>query len=221
MAAFKTVCAILFFLILLIAVTYAVSLYLKKKKLEEIKNKKLRPKRHIHERLGVELFKWNVFSGFLYPTAYSKNGVPLDYTDIDTLAVTRGGIALVTVKDHGGLIDNGKGDVWVCRAGSDHVEFENPLSLGEDKRKAILSVIKRKKLPDVPVYNIVVFTGEDVSFVNEYDNVVDKLRFFEMISELNSERVLDMKEMFALRELFNDEKRTRAQVKEHKKKIYG
>ncbi len=215
---------ILIFLIIAAALTasaYIVSVYLKKRKIAELKSAKLSPKRRIHSEVGIELYPKNVFSGFSYPCAYSKNGVPLEYFGIDTVAVTRGGIALITVKEYGGLIDSGKGDVWVCRHGNGHTEFANPVIETEEKRKQLLSLMHRNKLPDVPVYGIVVFTGKELSFLTEYDNVTDSKQLMEMLRQLNSEKVLNIAEMFALRQMLNDEKRTRKQVKEHLNKIYG
>ncbi len=221
MSGWKTALILLLAVVALTVAAYFVSVYLKNKKKQELKGAKLSPKRMLHEQLCLELFKRNVFSGFSYPTKYSENGVPLDFTVMDTVAVTRGGIALISVKEYGGLIDDGRGDIWVCRHEDDDVEFDNPLAVNDFKRKVLLSMIKRSKLPDVPVYSIVVFTGSNVSFLTEYDNVVDLTQFYELIDQLNSERVLNVKEMFELREMLNREKMTRKQVQAHRDKIFG
>ncbi len=207
----------------IIAALYAASMFLKKKKRKELKNAKLSYRRRIHEEMSLELYARNVFSGFSFPRKYSDDDVVLDYISIDGIAVTRGGIAVITVKEYDGLIDNGTGDVWICRGngGNGDMEFTNPIKETDLRRKAVLSLIKRNKLPDVPVYSIVVFAGKDISFLTEYDNVVTHRQFMELLIQLNSEKVLSLSEMFEIRTMLNEEKRTKKQVAKHKKEIFG
>ncbi len=206
----------------LTAVLYAASVLLKKRKMKQLKNTKLSRRKRIHEEMCLELYKRNVFSGFSFPEAYSDDDVVLKYTRIDCLAVTRGGIAVITFKDYNGKINN-RTDTWMCEENENGevLCFNDPLEETELKRIAILHLIERGELPNVPVYSMVVFTGRDVTFSVEHDNLTTYDEFTELIKQLNSNKALSLSEMFEIRNMLNDEKRTKVQVAEHIEKIFG
>lgn len=215
----------IFFVVLItlgafIGAMYIVSRYLKGKKTEEIKKTEISAKRKVHELLCLELFYKNVFSGFYFPVSYSRNGVALKYERTDTLAVTRGGVAIVSVMEQCGEIECSD-EVWTSLDGGVYSEFDDPVLCGEKSRTALARLIRHGRLENVPVYSIVVFTSQNAILPKEYDNVVKLDGLIDMIQQLNAQRALSISEMFAVKKLFDTEKRTKTQVQKHMKKIYG
>ncbi len=215
----------IFFVVLItlgafVGAMYIVSRYLKGKKTEEIKKTEISAKRKVHELLCLELFYKNVFSGFYFPVSYSRNGVALKYEKTDTVAVTRGGVAVISVKEQCGKIEC-MGEVWTSFDGGVYSEFDDPIAEGEEIRESLARLIRHGKLENVPVYSIVVFTSQNAILPKEYDNAVGTDDLIDMMRQLNSQKALSVSEMFAIKKLLDTEKRTKAQVRKHMNKIYG
>ncbi len=212
--------AILLMLGALLGVTYIISKYLKSKKADEIKKAPLSPRRRIHELLCLQLFYKNVFSGYYFPVGYSKNGVALKYAQIDTVAITRGGVAVITVKEQTGRIECSD-EVWTSTEGGVYSEFDDPTVTGEEKKDILARLIRHGRLENVPIYSIVVFTSPSAVLVQAPDNTVKSEELLEVTEQLNSQKALSISEMFAIKKLIDSEKKTKREVRSHMRKIYG
>ncbi len=91
----------------------------------------------------------NVLDDFILPGAYGG------LTRIDHAILTAGGILCIQTKHYNGVVSGESQDPqWTNVDGASRRKFLNPLIQNEGRTKAL-----RKIAVDVPVFNVVVFTG--------------------------------------------------------------
>jgi hypothetical protein len=91
----------------------------------------------------------SVLHDFILPGAYGG------LTKIDHAILTAGGILCIQTKHYGGIVFGGEDEPqWTNVDGTIRRRFLNPLIQNEGRTRALQNVV-----PDVPVANVVVFTG--------------------------------------------------------------
>jgi len=107
----------------------------------------------------------NVLEDFILPGAYGG------LTKIDYAILTSGGIICVQTKHYNGIVFGGvKEPQWTNVDGIQRRKFLNPMIQNEGRTKAL-----QKVEPDVPVANLVVFTGS-VQFTSPLEKNVIHVR---------------------------------------------
>ncbi len=172
-----------------------------------------------HETVCSEFFRKNIFTGFFYPSAKDKNGIIRKYTKIDSVIVTKGGVAVISVCDRGGRIDNSNQYTWAQCIDDKVNEFESPETKNEINKKIISEILKENRLKNVPIYNIVVFTDKNTELLAENGNVLTLEDFIPMLKQMNFENALTLAEMFAVRQVIDSAKRKSTEVKAYMNKL--
>ena len=91
----------------------------------------------------------DVLHDFILPGAYGG------LTKIDHAILTAGGILCIQTKHYNGIVFGGEDEAqWTNVDGTSRRRFLNPLIQNEGRTRALQNVV-----PDVPVANVVVFTG--------------------------------------------------------------
>jgi len=91
----------------------------------------------------------DVLHDFILPGAYGG------LTKIDHTILTAGGILCIQTKHYNGIVFGGEDEAqWTNVDGTSRRRFLNPLIQNEGRTRALQNVV-----PDVPVANVVVFTG--------------------------------------------------------------
>lgn len=118
----------------------------------------------------------NVLHDFILPGAYGG------LTKIDHAMLTAGGILCIQTKHHNGIVFGGEEEAqWSNVDGTATRRFLNPLIQNAGRTRALQNVV-----PDVPVANLVVFTGrvefttpppQNVISVAELDSYIAKFVF--------------------------------------------
>ena len=104
-------------------------------------------KRRIHKILNAR--SPDLLEDFILPGAYSG------LTHIDHAILTSGGILCIQTKHYNGIVFGGADEPqWTNVDGVHRRKFLNPLIQNEGRKKALQKVV-----PNVPVANLVVFTG--------------------------------------------------------------
>jgi Nuclease-related domain len=107
----------------------------------------------------------NVLDDFILPGAYGG------LTHIDHAVLTSGGILCIQTKHYNGIVfGNADEPQWTNVDGIHKRKFLNPLIQNEGRSRAI-----KKVMPDVPVANLVVFTGS-VQFASPLEKNVIHIR---------------------------------------------
>lgn len=118
----------------------------------------------------------DVLHDFILPGAYGG------LTKIDHAILTAGGILCIQTKHYNGIVFGGEDEAqWTNVDGTAKRRFLNPLIQNEGRTRALQNV-----LPDVPVANLVVFTGnvdfptpppKNVIRVSQVDSYIAKFVF--------------------------------------------
>jgi hypothetical protein len=124
-------------------------------------------------QLVVRLLKWGVPPETIFHDLYLKKRGQDGYSQIDLVVMTRGGLAVIEVKDYAGQISGKGGDrTWTQEVYGTPKRFYNPILQNEGHIKTL-----REWLPDVPMFSAVVFYGssdlKDISDVPD-DTLVTK-----------------------------------------------
>jgi hypothetical protein len=107
----------------------------------------------------------NVLDDFILPGAYGG------LTHIDHAVLTSGGILCIQTKHYNGIVfGNADDPQWTNVDGIYKRKFLNPLIQNEGRSKALTKI-----MPDVPVTNLVVFTGS-VQFASPLEKNVIHIR---------------------------------------------
>ena len=130
----------------------------------------LRIRRVLHGR------SQDVLHDFILPGAYGG------LTRIDHAILTSGGILCIQTKHYNGIVFGGENEPqWTNVDGTSRRRFLNPLIQNDGRTRALRNVV-----PDVPVANLVVFTGNvefptptppNVIRVAQLDSYIDKFVF--------------------------------------------
>lgn len=205
----------------LIGAIYICSIFLKKSRYKQIQGKKLSRHALLHETLCSEFFRKNVFTGYFFPAVKDSNGIIRKYERLDSVLITKGGVAVLSICDKSGRIDNSKTDIWVQSLNDNIIEFQNPSIKNEANKKIVYDILKSNRLNNIPLYNIVVFTEKNIELLFEGENifVVEELPL--MLRQLNHESALTLIEMFKIRQALDASKRTHSEVKTYMKRLHG
>ncbi|HEX9851796.1 MAG TPA: nuclease-related domain-containing protein, partial [Woeseiaceae bacterium] len=107
----------------------------------------------------------SILDDFMLPGAYGG------LTHIDHAVLTSGGILCIQTKHYNGLVfGNADEPQWTNVDGMHKRKFLNPLIQNEGRSRAL-----KKVVPDVPVANLVVFTGS-VQFASPLEKNVIHIR---------------------------------------------
>ncbi len=131
-------------------------------------------KRKIHKILNAR--SPDLLEDFILPGAYGG------LTHIDHAILTSGGILCIQTKHYNGIVFGGADEPqWTNVDGIHRRKFLNPLIQNEGRKKALQKVV-----PNVPVANLVVFTGaiqftspleDNVIHVRDLDSYIAKFVF--------------------------------------------
>jgi hypothetical protein len=118
-------------------------------------------------------------------------------TEIDLIAVGRGGICVLEIKGHKGFIENpNKGD-WCQVYGEKILPFRNPFEQNAVHLRAVERIFKAEHVYNVPLLNIVVFTDADVKFKNRHDNLYTADNLLPALHDVNRSRFMSGREIKA------------------------
>lgn len=130
----------------------------------------LRIRRALHRRSP------DVLHDFILPGAYGG------LTKIDHAILTAGGILCIQTKHYNGIVFGGEDEAqWTNVDGTIRRRFLNPMIQNEGRTRALQKVV-----PDVPVANLIVFTGnvefptpppKNVIGVSQVDGYISKFIF--------------------------------------------
>ena len=115
----------------------------------------------------------------------------------DLLLVDRGGVFMIRVKNMSGAVDNADKQVWTVKNQNGITEIHNPFEQNRYGLKALETILKREGVYNVPLYNLVVFSGKKVVFRVRSEKLLTAERLIETIRDMNRNKFLSAGEMAA------------------------
>ncbi|MBE6637289.1 MAG: NERD domain-containing protein [Ruminococcaceae bacterium] len=122
----------------------------------------------------------------------TKTRVPADLILID-----RGGVFVIRVRHLSGAVDNTDPRVWLVRNAAGTTEIANPFEQNRPALHAVERILRRENVYNVPLYNLVVFSGKKVSFLSRSEKLLTSDRLLETIRDMNRNKFLNQKEISA------------------------
>ncbi len=116
----------------------------------------------------------------------------------DLILVERGGVFVIRIKHLSGAVDNTDRRVWTVRNAKGIAEFPNPFEQNRQSTRTLDALLKRAKVYNVPIHNIVVFTGRQVRFRIRSDKLLTAERLLDCVRDQNSNKFLRAGEMAAV-----------------------
>jgi hypothetical protein len=115
----------------------------------------------------------------------------------DLILVDRGGVFVIRIRHFSGAIDNTDRQVWTVRNHKGIAEIPNPVEQNRNGTRAVDAMLKQNKILNVPVHNLVVFTGRQVRFRMCTDHVMTAEHLLDTVRDLNRNKFLSQVEMAA------------------------
>ena len=140
------------------------------------------PKGRLFKRVSLPLFQADG----------TCNRVPADIILVD-----RGGVFLIRVRNISGAVDNPRNGNWIVRNANGTGEIPNPFEQNRYAVKAVEGILKREGIYNVPLYNLVVFSGKKVVFRNRSEKLLTPDYLMDAIHDMNRNRFLNQNEISA------------------------
>ena len=220
MGGFGTFFIILAVILVLFGAVFFVRGFLKAQKKNALLSRNRLDRKTIFEYLRTEFSEKNVFCGYLFPFPKNKQGFVSRYAPIDAVVITAGGVAVIDIQNFDAQIDSASADRWVIRRGDQITEIASPVRQNEVYKKVINDLLRARGIHNVPVYSIVVYTG-NADFTVPYDNLVSAREMIGLLSALHTERILTVSDLLMIRRILSENKNTKSEADAALKKIYG
>ena len=181
---------IIAFIALAIIVFYVVKYIRSRANAAKVLQSGRKSKNFIYNLIATSFPRNNIFRNVLIPVPKSEGGN--SYVSTDLILVNHGGIAVIKECREIGRIDNPvKGD-WIKTDSPVGESFPNPFEQNMAAMRAIEQIVKREKLYNIPIRNIVVFSqaNKNVQFKNKYEQLLLPGRVITAMRNMNQNRFL-------------------------------
>lgn len=139
--------------------------------------------------------KGRLFKRVLLPD-FLPDGSVVRRIPADIILVERGGVFVIRVKNISGMIDNPKTGNWLVRNQNGTTEIPNPFEQNIGGIRTVKEILKRENVYNVPLYNIVVFSGRKVTFRNRSEKLLTSDYLIEALRDMNRNKFLSQNEIF-------------------------
>ncbi len=139
-------------------------------------------------------------------------------TEIDAIVVIQNGIFVIELKSHNGKIICSDSNRWTQIYNDKRVSFYNPIFQNESHIKVINRILKNEGQYNVPIYNLVVFSSNKVTFTKEYKQVVNLDSLVRNIKSTGKNETISIAQTSRIRTILNSYIRTGRKIElKHKK----
>ena len=131
----------------------------------------------------------------------AKNGV--SFVDIGLIFLNRGGIFVINVVPGSGYVDNANGEVWTRTFNDKFYQFPDPFAQNIVGVKAVKALLRSEHIDNIPIHNIVLFTGRKVKFARRFNGLITADELTPFMIDLNKDRFLKGSEIRNMVKLLN------------------
>lgn len=186
------------------------------KRIKQIENYGKPSEKRLKELLEKAFSPSAVFSGVYIPYT---NGERDKYAEMDAVLILRSGVYVIELKSHNGKIINGDTKYWTQIYNDKRISFYNPLYQNTTHSKVITNIFKSEGQYNVPVYNVVVFSSQKVTFTNSYHNLVLMDDLLKYIKKTGKNDALSIAQTSRLRTILRSYIRSGRKVEQKHKKF--
>lgn len=139
-------------------------------------------------------------------------------TEIDAIVVIRSGVFVIELKSHNGKIICPDTNRWTQIYNDKRISFYNPIYQNDSHVKVINRILKNEGQYNVPVYNIVTFSSNRVTFTKEHKQIVKLDELVKHIKKLGKSEAVSISQTTRVRTIIRSYIRTGKGVEiKHKK----
>ena len=186
----STVTAVLLVLVIIAVIVH----YLKTQaETEKLLNNGKRDGNFVYNLLRTYFSKGHIFKRILLPVLPSNGEFKPLPTDL--ILVERGGIFVIKTVNASGAIDNSMPTSWFVHNSKGVFEIPNPFEQNFLSVRTIKEILRREKIYNIPLYNIVVFTGRKVTFKKRSEKLFSADYLLPALSDMNRNKFLSQNEI--------------------------
>lgn len=157
-----------------------------------------RDKRFLGKLLSTQFSRGRYMLNVVLP--YGPDGK--DSGPVDAVVVSKGGIAIITAKYFSGRVVNPyRGDWTVTNAGNTWL-FPNLFEKNADFIEAVKTVMRREKLYNVPIHNIVMFGSKNVKFSSKESTLLTPEQLMRYLLDIRNDKFLNSSQQKAVMRAF-------------------
>ena len=186
----STVTAILLVLVVIAVIIHSLRT---RSMAEKLLNNGKRTGDFVYDLLRTYFPKGRLFKHVLLPDFMPDGSVRRVPADI--ILVERGGVFVIRVKNISGMIDNPKTGNWLVKNQNGITEIPNPFEQNIGGIRTVKEILKRENIYNVPLYNIVVFSGRKVTFRNRSEKLLTSDYLIEALRDMNRNKFLSQNEI--------------------------
>lgn len=176
-------------LLLILVVAMAVHYFTTRAKAKKLLQRGKRGGNFIYELLKTSFPKGRIFKQVMLPI-FSSDGKARRYP-ADIVLVDHGGVYVIRVCNFSGAIDNTDTENWTVKNSNGITEIPNPFNQNRGGVKAIESILRRENIYNIPIYNIVVFSGKKVNFRIRNEKLLTSARLIDTLKDMNRSKFLN------------------------------
>ena len=187
------------------------------KKVKQIENYGKPSEKRLKEMLEKAFSASAVFSGIYIPYT---NGEKDKYAEMDAVLILRSGVFVIELKSHNGKIINDDTKYWTQIYNDKRINFYNPIYQNSTHSKVVNNIFKSEGQYNVPIYNVVVFSSNKVTFTNEYPNLVLIDDLIKYIKKTGKSEALSIAQTSRLRTILRSYIRSGRKVEQKHKRSF-
>ncbi len=212
---FVTLC-IVFLVIVIAAIALFITITVKsKKRVKEIENYGKPSEQRLKQLLEEAFSPSAVFTNVYIP--YVNAGKDR-YAEIDAIVVIRSGIFVIELKSHNGKIINSDSRKWTQIYNDKRISFYNPIYQNETHIKVINEILRNEGQYKVPIYNVVTFSSNRVTFTQSYKNLIRLDQLVKYIKRTGKPEAVSIRQTSRIRTILHSYIRTGRSVElKHKR----
>jgi len=149
-------------------------------------------KNFAYNYLSVRFSRINTMKDVRLPVDTAKGKI---MAEVGTVYVNRGGIFVINTVRGSGYVENYYNGVW-CRTMNDvQYRFNDPFVENLPRVKAMKVFLRGERISNIPIHNIVLFTGEKIKFARHMNGLITADELTAFMKDLNKDRFLTKSEI--------------------------
>ena len=188
---FVTVGIIAFIVIVLVVIWNVYSRMLSKKIMKEGRNKK----NFTFNYLSTRFSRLNTIKNVNLVVKDSSAQSGKSVADIGLVFVNRGGIFVIDTVPGSGYIEVNERSEWNRVINDKSYTFEDPIIKNGYRAKKMKQFLRDEEIVNIPVHNLVVFSGKRVKFSKRLNGLITADELTEYMIDLNKYRIMSKSEI--------------------------
>lgn len=149
-----------------------------------------RKKNFVYNYLSVRFGRNKVLRNISLPVSNPARPNGKYFVTAELIFLNRGGLFVINVVPGSGYVENISGGTWIRHLNDRQYQFVDPFVQNGVYIRAIKNLLRAERLENIPVHNIVLFTGRKVKFARQMNGLITLDDLTPFMVDLNKDRFL-------------------------------